>query len=285
LLEFCFDPKTPIELANGIVIPIDEIKISDRLAAIDGVNPVVTSVFRFDGKKTPMVDLNGVKVSAQHYVYYEKLDTWIEAGLHPEAVATPSLPMLCCLNTNTHLVRIGGRVYADYDESESPDVIRNVKSAAEKYLNSGYSEKVLDLSYSLGIDSKAAVRMKGGEVKRISDVFIGDVLKGGGKVLGIVKEMCGYVVAIPGSVRNKMVAASQLVWDKQHNIWRRAEHMFPYNRIVLEKPVVLYQLIVSNNLIESEGYVFRDYREVSTPDLESPYEAEMSKKLKPVTAR
>jgi hypothetical protein len=279
LLEFCFDPATPIELADGRRVPLASVQIGQRLAAIDGVTPRVTSLFRFDGSKTPMVQVHGVVVSEKHYLYYKPLAHWIEAGQHPDAVNVPSLPQLCCLNTDTHTLRIGSTIFADYDESESPAVIAKTQRLAERMLNSGRSTVDKPLSYSLGLDGYSAIRLHDGTVVNIRDVKIGDVLKTNGRVLGIVKELCNSIVDLPGKVRDKSVAAGQLIWSREHNAWVRAGHLYPQRKT----QTVLYHLITTNNLVESEGVMYRDYREVSAPEMEEAYAEDLSKKLNPLT--
>jgi hypothetical protein len=106
LLEFCFDPETPIKLESGITIPIKSLKIGDRLEAVNGVIPVVTSLFEFDGSNTPTVEVNGVRVSSKHYMRYDALRTMIEAGDHPDAKIVPSINRIICLNTSTHNLMI-----------------------------------------------------------------------------------------------------------------------------------------------------------------------------------
>jgi len=272
LLEFCFDPETPVKLEGGTEIPIHEIKIGDRLAPINGVAPVVTSVFKFNGSETPMVRINNTVVSSKHYIYYEPLDSWIESCKHPEAVVTASLPELICLNTDTHTLQIGGDIYSDYDESSNPDVIARTQALAEALLNNGRCNKSTSImsDYALGVDGSTPISLKQGGDARLDTISIGDVLYGGGVVQGLVKEQVSWVVDIPGG---PVVSASQLVWDVEGACWRRAALLYAGTCRQLEKPAVMYQLIVTNNRFDSGGFTYRDYREVSAPEMEDEYEA------------
>jgi len=261
LLEFCFDPSTPITLGDGSVKPLAEVVIGDELAAIDGRKPKVTSLFRFEGSGTTMVNLRGVIVSAQHYVLYR--DSWITADKHPDAVAADSIPLLCCLNTDTHRLRIGGMVFADYDESEDPVVVSKTQLLAERMLNGAAEEREVPLDYSLGIDGDAEITLLDGRVVRLQDVTIGARLATKGDVLGLVKEVCVDVVVNPDNER--LYAAGQLVWDNTK--WVRAGEIWSLRG----ESTVLYHLITSNNLIEVDGRMCRDYREVSSPSMEEAY--------------
>ena len=278
LLEFCFDPNTPITMADGSIKTLSMVKIGDKLAAIEGANPVVTSVFKFDGSKTPMVQVDGVIVSAKHYLYYNPLAHWIEAGLHPDAVVVPSLPVLSCLNTDTHTLRIGSTVFADYDESDSPDVISRTQVLAEQLLNgqTAARTRVKPLDYALGIDGTALVTLIDGRTVALKEVEIGDRLASKGIVMGIVKEVCPEVVVHPDT--GLLIAAAQLVWSSSR--WVRAVDLWPPH----DGAAVLYHLITSNNRVEIGGEVCRDYREVSAPEMETAYADELSKKLNTTTS-
>lgn len=276
LLEFCFDPKTPLELADGTIIELQNVKIGAKLKAVDGKNPVVTSMFRFNGSKTPMVRIGEVLVSKEHFTFYN--DDWIKASEHPEAVPAESIPELVCLNTDTHVVNLCGTVFADYDESSDPRVIETTQALAEMQLNSGSFDKMNEKTsdYSLGIEGGMPVVLKNGEKRSIKDIRIGDELLGGGVVMGLIKEQCSWITTLPNG---RYVSSSQLIWDNDFSLWRRAAFVYPEKSGMMSAPLTLYQLSVSNNTIESVDYMFRDYREVNDPDMEVPYETSLSKKL------
>jgi hypothetical protein len=269
LLEFCFDPETPIELASGLTIPLKQVAIGDKLAAINGVCPIVTSKFKFNGSSTPMVKLNNTFVSSKHYVYYEKLASWIEAGDHPDAEAVMSLPYLDCLNTDTHKVLINNTIFSDYDESESPEVIKSTQKLAEQCLNSGVTGSSAT-DYALGLDGLTQIKMEDGSFKNLRNISINDKISQGGKVLGIVQEQVSNICILENNVR---VSAAQLLWVSKK--WIRAGSKYPV--INLNKPEVFYQLITELNiLVTKSGDMFRDYREVNVPEMEDAYELKLS---------
>jgi hypothetical protein len=276
LLEFCFDPDTPIELADGSVKKLSEVKIGDVLKTVDDKKPIVTSVFLFNGTKTPMVRIGKTLVSKEHFTFHN--DTWIKAGDHPDAVAADSIPELVCLNTDTHVFELNGTIFADYDESDDASVVQTTQALAEMRLNAGVFDEMNEKTsaYELGLDGSMLVVYKDGSSNALMDVKIGDELLGGGVVMGLVQEKCGWVCKLPNGL---LVSASQLLWDKDFSLWRRAAFVYPDSCFLLDKPAVLYQLTVSNNIIESIDTMFRDYREVNDPDMEMAYENDLSKKL------
>jgi len=276
LLEFCFDPNTVIQLADGTAKRLSEINIGDVLESIDDKTPIVSSIFRFDGSSTPMVRLQGVHVSAEHFVFYK--NTWIKASEHPESVSTESIPELVCLNTDTHVLKIRGIIFSDYDESDDATVVSSTQALAEMLLNSGTCDtmNVMTRDYELGISSETPIVYKNGFTKAISEVQIGDEILGSGIVKGLIKENCHWVTLLPNGL---WVSASQLIWDNSFNLWRRAAHIYPEKSSHLKDGMILYQLSVTNNLMESVDCLFRDYREVNDPEMENAYEKDLTKKL------
>jgi hypothetical protein len=265
--DMCFDPNTVMIMEDGTSKKLSEIVIGDRLQAVDKKVPIVTSVFVMDGSKTEMVKIGNVLVSKLHYVFYN--DTWIKAETHPAATGSDSIPLLVCLNTDTHVLIIDGVVFSDYDESSDPDVAREAQANAEIMLNDGIFDAMDEKTsnYELGLDSRMLISTSGGDFKPITEIKIGDKLMGGGSVTALVKEECTWIVMLPNG---HMVSSSQLMWDPTFMLWRRAA--FVYTPVKLDKSVVLHHLCVTNNIIETAEFMFRDYREVTQHDMEAPYE-------------
>lgn len=265
LLEFCFDPATPVRMANGSYKAIQELVMGDVLAPTPAdPAPRVTSVFRFNGEKTPMVKLHNVVMSAQHYVFHNK---WIEASDHPDAVPVPSIPQLVCLNVTGHQFKVGdGLLVADYDEHESKDVVYATQRLALQRLNGFAEDDYVVEDYSLGIDRRAEVFMKDGTWKEIQQIQLGDSVMNGGRVLGVVQEQCEQVVDVDGY----SLAAAQTIYTGKK--WTRAAYVAKQNHTSQR----LYQLITETcaTLMVRFGnkeHFVRDYREVADPDMESAY--------------
>jgi hypothetical protein len=269
LLEFCFDPNITIILSDGTSKKLTDLIIGDKLKAVDGVSPVVTSIFRFNGSKTPMVKIGSTLVSKEHFTFYN--GDWIKAVHHPDAISADSIPELVCLNTDTHVLEINGITFADYDESSDENVIMTTQALSEMLLNSGNLDDMNDKTkdYLLGLEASMPIVLKDGSTKPIMDILIGDVLLGGGIVQGLIKERCFWLVKLPNG---RLVSASQLIWDPNFNMWRRAAFVYPDACIKMADGSTMYQLSVTNNVIESIDVLFRDYREVNEPDMEAAYE-------------
>lgn len=279
LSEFCFDPKTPVRTETGIYVPIERLKIGDALYRLaDGTTPFVTSTFEFDGTSTPMVRIDDVVVSKQHFVSYK--DTWIAAGDHPRAIPTHSIPRLICLNVTDNVFAVGhaGLVVRDYDEHTTPGVNKAAQTIASRALNGWNFEAPSVADYSLGIDGSLMLELANGKRREAQHIKIGDQLLYSGRVLGCVKEACRATVHLP---TGEKVSAAQLVFI--NGAWVRAGTVWPER---VASAAFLYQFVTERcgALSVFDGkthYFFRDYREVPLPEMESPYEEEFNSPVSP----
>lgn len=285
LFEFCFDPETPLQLADGSYIPIKDARIGMKLApvSVSAPPPEITSVFEFDGSRTPMVKIGDVVLSSEHYVQLTATGEWIPAKLHPLAKSVSCIPRLICLNVTNHEFNVGHtelRV-ADYDESSAPDVILRAQILAEKRLN-GNSQ--IDTSarpgneYELGIDPDVEVHMNDGSWKPISEIQIGDHVWNAGKVRGIVHEQVHSIA----TVNSVQVSASQLVYDNVKHKWIRNLE----SNVQVSTPCIFAQLVTEHGStmhvrspVTKHELFIRDYREIPDPEMESAYTDAFSEKL------
>ena len=279
LFEFCFAPDTLVKMADGSRKPISEIVIGDVLAEVpNNPAPVVTSVFRFAGGSTPMVNIGDVVVSAAHYVLAGSAGM-VPAAAHPSAVPVGSIPELVCLNVSGHRFRVGADdlLVADYDEHDSASVVAGTQRMATRALNGGVCADNTDtpvLDYSLGVGGESEVYMADGSWKRMDAIVLGDDVRYSGKVLGVVCEQCDTTIVSPSGI---VFSGAQLVYDMTKNTWKRSAHLWLGGTTVGAKN--LYTLFTVNSGVisirKNMGIEFiRDYREVPLPEMESAYEKE-----------
>lgn len=115
----CFDPHTPIDLADGRTIPLHRIRVGDVLAN----SARVTATMRFAVQPTTELYLyKNVLVTGKHLVRESR---WVYVrdstlarlyeGVRPSEVI--------CLNTSNHEILVDGTTFADYEEvdTEAPD--------------------------------------------------------------------------------------------------------------------------------------------------------------------
>ena len=270
----CFAPETPIKMADGSVKPISQIAIGDKLYTYD---TEVTTTYLFDGTQTKMVRIHGVHVSANHYLLGPDRKM-IRAGDHPAAIPAESLSRLWCIATTNNKIPIVTNmntmaIYADYEESSDPDVIAEAQRVAESSLNNGATGPTVP-DYSLGLDQTLQVFMKHSVWKPLHHVVIGDELIDGSRVTGVIREVCEAQCKTPGG---HYVSAAQLIrygekWVRAANLWSSVQPATD----------ILYHIMTDKGLktgitVGGDGEIFhvRDYAEVTSLDMQGPYDAQL----------
>ena len=274
----CFAPETQIPLADGRRIPIQEVRIGDRLAMSikDSLNEnEVTSVFQFDGKGVDMVRIHGIHVSSNHAVWNTRDTAWTPANKHPDAAPAPSIPRLWCLNTTRNEIPTqsskGSLLFTDYEESSDPAVVAAAQRVSEEAANGwAWIAGPTVEDYSLGLDPTFHVVLANGRRVALAEVCIGDVLNTGAQVEGCVSERCSELCRVPGSgsgsgSKPPVVSAAQMVfWN---NKWDRAERVWPsHTPLDPDGDPILIQLLTGGTPFMVEGhdgtqYPVRDYVE------------------------
>jgi hypothetical protein len=275
LFEFCFAPDTPVKMADGTYKHIADVQIGDVLAGVpNNESPTVTSVFRFAGQSTPMVRVDDVVMSGQHYVLAGSAGM-VPAATHPLAVSTASIPELICLNVTGHRFRVGHNdlLVADYDEHDSVSVVFETQRIAIRALNSGDIDAPV-FDYSLGVGGSSMVHMADDTWKRMDKIVIGDVVKHSGRVFGVVSEQCSTTLVSPSGI---VFSGAQLVYDQCANKWVRSANRWTKGPASGVK--TLYTIFTANSGVISirkggTTEFIRDYREVPLAEMESNYEKE-----------
>jgi len=180
----CFDPNTLLKLQNGTEVRMQDIPLGSILEN----GSTVTSLYTLDGTGVSMYNLYGVVVSGNHRVLVGKNP--IQVSQHPDAVPTPELRRLSCLNTSTHTIRIGHVVFMDFIETTKPVFLEVRRNLTELHYNGCVSPhnmiKSPTSSYPTGLTRETRVLLKNGRAERIDNIIVGDVLDTGERVLGVV---------------------------------------------------------------------------------------------------
>jgi hypothetical protein len=179
---FCFDPNTHVSTMEG-VLPMCGIRPGMRLA--DG--QLIQSVLEFDGHATQMFSVGSIKVSGNHKIFHE--GKWIRVEDHPLARPAHSCPRLFCLNTEKHTIPIGGFLFKDYEETSDPKILAEFFEKVEEHygFNRSSKKKADPVKFRLtGLLLRSCVILEDGRVVMADEVKIGQSLKYGGEVSGIV---------------------------------------------------------------------------------------------------
>ena len=179
---FCFDPHTPVPTLEG-VLPMCGVRPGMRLS--DG--QLVQSVLEFDGHATQMFSVGAIRVSGNHKIVHE--GKWIRVEDHPLAEPADACNRLFCLNTEKHTIPIGGFLFKDYEETSDPKILAEFFEKVEEHygFNRSSKKKANPAKFRLtGLLVGSSVILEDDSIMKANEVAIGQSLKYGGEVSGIV---------------------------------------------------------------------------------------------------
>jgi hypothetical protein len=172
-ITFCFHPDTPIETDRGI-IPIKQIQLGDVLQG----GSRVTSIFAFEcGPRQQLFEYNGIIVSGDHLVLHKNTWKYVKDTGAPKF--TGEYPKhIICLNTSDNKIQIGNSIFADYEETDEPNAIREIEHVV-------WGRRI-HVRYPVGLSPRTLVRTVNDELVPISTLRVGDELAEG-RIEGIVR--------------------------------------------------------------------------------------------------
>jgi hypothetical protein len=188
----CFDEDTIFLLKNGKSVPIKDIQIGSELA--DGSR--VTSHIKLDASNINMYNLNGIIVSGDHMVFDSNYK-WIPVSDHIHALKVPfHKQFIYCLTTTNKRITLNGTIFADWDDLYGDNLAKilnqNVRNKEDKRVKIGTPENIHKYLHG-GFVSGTQINMQNNILKSIETIHIGDVLKDGTKVYGIVQIDAKYL--------------------------------------------------------------------------------------------
>jgi hypothetical protein len=222
----CFDKDTLLEMNNGTSKKIINIKVGDILAN----NVMVTAKVKVDASDLRMFLLNNIIISESHIVKYQ--DKWIAVRDHPLAKELPknmyNEPFLYCLNTSSKEIVIDNMIFTDWDEIYDDTLLKVFDAIPQNLFVNDTKVKRENIHKYLdeGLEEDSRVYLFDGTKKDIKDVSIGDKLSTKGIVYGIVE------------IKKETILGN-----------------------IKEKENVLYHLLISNKLFETDGKIIRDYND------------------------
>ena len=173
----CFDKNTIIETTTGLK-KIKDIKNGNKL--LDG--GIVTAIMKLSRGEEKVYNFHDIIVTGTHFVYHVDKG-WIMISEHEDSVEIDNYkePIVYCINTNTKRIIIKDSVFLDWDDTNNKDFKDLKEKTGIKSKNDIH--KFLDG----GFVGNTKIEMVEGNKKLIKDIKVGDVLKFGEKVLGIVE--------------------------------------------------------------------------------------------------
>jgi len=210
--ELCFDPTTKVRLKDGSVKTLGECQVGDLFD--DGTR--IEGILHANGEAEPMFVLDGIRVTGAHLVWNDEAGDWIAVVNHPRATLSfQRSSRLVCLRTSTRNIPLQGLTqrwtFRDWEElpSNLPTSDTIWDFLVSEILNQKPSGSHVPSEHPM-LRETASVLYKTGEVRRISEVAIGDEIyseEGFTKVTGVYRGEAEFPTGSP---------CTDGLWMKQH---------------------------------------------------------------------
>jgi hypothetical protein len=185
----CFDKNTLIEMNNGEKKKIKDIQLGDLLKN----NNAVTSIIKVETKGSKMYELNNVIVSDSHIVKWQ--ERWIPVSNHPNAnkILNYNEMFLYCLNTTNKTIELNNTLFTDWDEIYTESLHKIMSHVYSRFYNELRESLNTKNKYNIhkyldgGFAPDTQIILKNGDIMKIKNIKVGDILEDGEKIYGIVK--------------------------------------------------------------------------------------------------
>ncbi|KAJ1450010.1 hypothetical protein M885DRAFT_533714 [Pelagophyceae sp. CCMP2097] len=261
----CFARGTRVALRNGSFAAIERLRIGDD--TLRG-GPVFATM-RMYGLDEDLYKIDGVSIGETHAVHDAADGRWKRAS---EVYSAEKLPrrqaVLWNLITPMHRLAVsaGARLveaadYQEVDETEemlsaslaflNHDVNRDANAGHAPNWDAGAVAALRLLPWDRRIlkscfPADSRVVLENGATKRISKVDVGDVVSGGGRVLGVL-ELDGAAQDLY-ELRGAVLSGHHTVYDTD-GVWRHARDAFDATKLPW-RAETLYNLITELHVIE-----------------------------------
>ena len=263
--KVCFAAGTKIDTING------EINVEDLVVGTKLINnSVVTSTMVLSSHEQIMYNLNGVIVSDTHKLLYNNKFIWVYE--HPDAVKLDKFldRQIYCFNTSNKLITINNIIFTDWDDLEHCDILKMVDTAQAHLgmgqdLDDGFHFELADIHQHLesGFRGDTAIELEVGPSVPIKDLQIGDILKGGERIIGTVCIDASDIDTFEYTINNQIIngaANLQFYRPDLGNFYETSNNNT--HRIITDersKYDKLYHILTDTNNFRIGNTIFYDY--------------------------
>jgi hypothetical protein len=249
----CFDENTLILMSDGTFKPIYLLCVGDLLDD----NDKVTATIKVCTKGSKMYDLNGIIVSDSHIVLNND-GKWISVSQHPNSIEIIfyDKPYLYCFNTLSKTINIGENIFTDWDEIYD-DTLNMVKN--NPFIKIKDNKDIHHLLEG-GFSKDTYITLTNNTQKKMGEIQIGDVLKNGENVYGLVEIYGEDIVQHKYEFHNTSFHGGPnlaIYCDKGNKINTTME--FNQNKDIANKQLVLCHLLTNTTKFQVGNIQFRDY--------------------------
>ena len=249
----CFDENTVLRTINGEKL-IKDIQPGDML--VDGDQ--VTAVFKLSSAGEIMYNYEGIIVSGSHKIL-TPLGRCLSVADHPKSKSIDNYckPYLYCLSTMSKTIKIGNHFFSDWDEVDYFDW-ENIKNRMVSHLPNNSQSGDIHTYLDSGFSGMTLIELLNGKYVPLQDISVGDRLKNGEKVLGIVCIDATNLSSIKRyNIKGEDIICSPNILFIDNDLGNmttlklNGKDLFGQNR--------LYHLITDTNFFTIKDIIFYDY--------------------------
>lgn len=184
----CFHRSTLMRLNNNKFKSIEDISVGDVL---ENNNNCICKLKLVNNGK--MYQLDNTYVTGKHAVLYK--NKWITVENHPKSKRDYIFDndiFVYCIVTQTKEIKNDNYTFCDWDEKYKTKV-SNVMTNLYKLINSNISEDKIYNYLEGGFIGTTPILLNDGNLKKIQNIDVGDILINGERVTGIVEIDGNYV--------------------------------------------------------------------------------------------
>ena len=251
----CFDENTMIETMEGRK-KIKSIHVGEKLA--DG--SYVHALFKLSSRGEKMYNYHNVIVSGSHQLM-SPTGKCVPIAQHPHSCLIDDYdkPYLYCLSTSTKKITIGGHIFSDWDEVDDGDW-EHIKERAVAYLPRSPQKTDMHKYLENGLGGNTPIILQDGQIIYLKDVCVGDYLRDGEKVLGIVLIDGNNLLIKKYNIKGNMITCSPNVPFVNDILGNVTTLKMEGRRVYGEDK--LYHLITDTKFFTIYGVKFHDYNGV-----------------------
>ncbi len=178
----CFDEDTNIELQNGITKKIKEVCINDILK--DG--SYITSTMKLSSENVTMYKYKNIIVSGTHTIIINNKHIKVSDLENAIKIEDYRKPYIYCLNTSNKVIQLGKTFFTDWDEIND-SIMYSIRNKLKYKIINNFTYSDIHNILEGGFHSKTQLELIDGSSIFISKLEVGNILKSGEKILGIVE--------------------------------------------------------------------------------------------------
>ena len=259
----CFDGDTAIATKAGCK-PIKELRPGEILA--DG--SCVTAVFKMSSKGEKIYNYDNIIVSGSH-PFMTGSGKCLRVSDHPKSqrLRIYNKPYLYCLSTSTKTIKIGEHLFSDWDEIDHVDW-EKIKYRAHAYLPEHPQKSDFHQYLESGLGGDTLIELWNGESVPLKNVKVGDYLKNGVKVLGIVSIDGNHLLVKKYNIKGNEITCAPNVLFSDNNLGNLTTLKMRGEPIYNEH--ILYHLITDKKFFHVSGVDMYDYNGMIEEMMETP---------------